>query len=166
MLCLATKESYFIFNGLLNKQTDGVAMGSPFGPSLANTFLSYDEKNWSTSCPQGFKPVFYWPYVDIIFVLFKSNDRLKHFQELLFLVISTCPFLWRQKDKTNFPFLILKLFANKVNFQPQSIVNLLLVVCIVTLEVSYFLFKNLIWYTPWFTDVFVFARVEKSSMQN
>ena len=35
---------------------------------------------------------------------------------------STCPFLWRQKDKTSFPFLILKLCANKVNFQPQFIV--------------------------------------------
>ena len=43
-LCLATKESYFIFNGLLYKQTDGVAMGSPLGPSLANAFLSYHEK--------------------------------------------------------------------------------------------------------------------------
>ena len=44
LLCLAKKESYFIFNGLLYKQIDGVAMGSPLGPSLANTFLSYYEK--------------------------------------------------------------------------------------------------------------------------
>ena len=29
LLCLATKESYFIFIGLLYKQTDDVAMGSP-----------------------------------------------------------------------------------------------------------------------------------------
>ena len=42
LLCLARKESYFIFNGLLTKQTDGVAMGS-LGPSLANAFLSYHE---------------------------------------------------------------------------------------------------------------------------
>ena len=38
LLSLATKESYFIFNGLLYKQIDGVAMGSPLGPSL-NAFL-------------------------------------------------------------------------------------------------------------------------------
>ena len=44
LLCLATKESYFIFNGLLYKQVDGVAKGSPLGPSLANLFLSYFEK--------------------------------------------------------------------------------------------------------------------------
>ena len=40
LLCLATKESYFIFNGLLYKQVDGVAMGSPLEPSIANAFLS------------------------------------------------------------------------------------------------------------------------------
>ena len=44
LLCLATKESYFMFNGLPYKQTDGVATGSPLGPSLANAFLSYNEK--------------------------------------------------------------------------------------------------------------------------
>ena len=83
LLCLATKESYFIFNGLLYKQTDGVAMGSPLGPSLANAFLSYHEKNWLNSCPQGSKPVFYRRCVDDIFVTFKSNDHLKYFQEFL-----------------------------------------------------------------------------------
>ena len=44
LLCLATKESYFVFNGLLYKQTDGAAMGSPREPSLTNAFLSYHEK--------------------------------------------------------------------------------------------------------------------------
>ena len=44
LLCLTTNESYFIFNGLLHKQFDGVAMGAPLRPSLANAFLSYHEK--------------------------------------------------------------------------------------------------------------------------
>ena len=44
LLCLATKESHFIFNGLLYKKIDGIAMGSALGPSLANAFLSYHEK--------------------------------------------------------------------------------------------------------------------------
>ena len=58
-------------------------MGSPLGPSLANAFLSYYEKNWLNNCPQGFKPVFYRRYVDDIFLLFKSNDHLKYFQDFL-----------------------------------------------------------------------------------
>ena len=80
LLCLPTKESYFKFNSLLYKQIDGVAMGSPLGPSLANAFLS---KNWLNNCPQGFKPAFYRRYVDDIFILFKSNDHLKYFQNFL-----------------------------------------------------------------------------------
>ena len=39
LLCLVTKETYFVFNGLLYKQIDGVAMGSSLGPSLANAFV-------------------------------------------------------------------------------------------------------------------------------
>ena len=38
LLSLATKESYFIFNDVLYKQKDGVAMDSPLGPTLANSF--------------------------------------------------------------------------------------------------------------------------------
>ena len=38
LLCLAAMESYFIFNGLLYKQTNGIAMGSALG------LLSYYEK--------------------------------------------------------------------------------------------------------------------------
>ena len=38
LLSLIKKQSYFIFHGLLYKQTDGVAMGSPFvdPPRLAH----------------------------------------------------------------------------------------------------------------------------------
>ena len=46
LLSLASKESYFFFNEVLYKQKDGVAMGSPLSPTLANAFLSYYEKIW------------------------------------------------------------------------------------------------------------------------
>ena len=41
-----TSESSFIFDYLLYKQVDRVAMGSPLGPTLANAFLCYYEKEW------------------------------------------------------------------------------------------------------------------------
>ena len=45
LLSLATKESYFIFNELLYKQIDGVAMGSPLGPTLANASFVFMKKS-------------------------------------------------------------------------------------------------------------------------
>ena len=44
LLVLATKESFFIFDKTFYKKLDGVAMGSPLGPTLANRFLCYHEK--------------------------------------------------------------------------------------------------------------------------
>ena len=41
MIYLATKES--IFDTVFYTQVDGVAMGSPLGPSLANAFLCHHE---------------------------------------------------------------------------------------------------------------------------
>ena len=91
LLWLAAKDSYFIFNGLLYKQTDGVAMGSPLGHSLTNAFLSCHEKTGYTVLRKDLNQFF-----NDIFFLFKSNYHLKYFQEFLYCL------LWRQKDKTNF----------------------------------------------------------------
>ena len=46
LLSLATKESYFIFSGKLYTQVDGVAMGSPLGPALANYFFVHLNKKY------------------------------------------------------------------------------------------------------------------------
>ena len=45
LLETATSESSFIFDYLLYKQVDGVAMGSPLGPILANVFYAIMKKN-------------------------------------------------------------------------------------------------------------------------
>ena len=39
LLRAATKDQLFTFNGQLYEQTDGVAMGFPLGPLLANAFM-------------------------------------------------------------------------------------------------------------------------------
>ena len=79
LLPVATKESFFIFDKTFHKQLDGIAMGSPLGPTLANSFLCYHEKGWLDKCPEEFKPVLYRRYVDDIFVLFRKKEHLKLF---------------------------------------------------------------------------------------
>ena len=56
----------FSFNDMLYRQIDGVAMGSPLGPILANVFLGYCE----TRIPPDEWPALYRRYVDDTFSLF------------------------------------------------------------------------------------------------
>ena len=58
-------------------------MGSPLRPSLANAFLVHHEKNWLDICLLEYRPSYYRPYVDNIFILFKSSDHIKRFQSYL-----------------------------------------------------------------------------------
>ena len=77
LLSLATKESYFIFNGQL------YAMGSFLGLTLANPFLVHFEKNRLQNCLSYFKPHYYRRCVDDIFVLFTSPKHLEAFRNFL-----------------------------------------------------------------------------------
>ena len=79
LLKLATTESSFIFDNELHKPIDGVAMGSPLGPILANAFLCRNENLWLNECPSQFKLVVCRSYIDDIFVLFKSKEHLNFF---------------------------------------------------------------------------------------
>ena len=46
LLLFATKKSHFVFDGQYYDQIDGVAMGSPLGPVLANIFMCNFEEKW------------------------------------------------------------------------------------------------------------------------
>ena len=47
-----TQESYFIFSNILYKQKNGVAMGLPLRPTIANVFLLFYEVKWFVQCPK------------------------------------------------------------------------------------------------------------------
>ena len=70
LLRAALNNNFFLFDGIVYKQVDGVAMGSPLCPTLANAFLAHYEQIWFNDCPDEFKSVYYKRYVDDIFVLF------------------------------------------------------------------------------------------------
>ena len=72
LLEFATKKSHFLFDGQYYDQIDGVAMGSPLGPVLANIFMCHFEEKWVMSgqvCPS-----FWYRYVDDTFTMFESKD--------------------------------------------------------------------------------------------
>ena len=56
LLTLEAYDAFFIFDQVMYRQIDGVAMGSPLGPILANAFLCHFEKQWFSECPPDFLP--------------------------------------------------------------------------------------------------------------
>ena len=65
-------ESFFIFDQKY-KQCDGVTMGSPLGPTLANVFKFHFRNIWLENCLTQFKPVVYRRYVGDTSLPFSST---------------------------------------------------------------------------------------------
>ena len=61
LLRAATKDQLFIFNGQLYEQADGVPMGSPLGPLVANVFMCSIEERLEHD---GKMPTYYRLFVD------------------------------------------------------------------------------------------------------
>ena len=56
-LNIATKELVFTFSSEYQTQVDGVAVGSPLGPALADVFMCSFKRRWLRDCPNDFKPI-------------------------------------------------------------------------------------------------------------
>ena len=83
LLKITIFESVFIFDGKFYEQCDAVAMSSPLGPILANVFTCHFENIWLENCPANFKPIVYRRFVDDTFLLFRTKDHVKKFQNYL-----------------------------------------------------------------------------------
>ena len=105
LLTFAVKDSPFLFNDNLYVQTDGVAMGSPLGPTFANCFLSFHEEEWLDQCPLSFKPLYYRRYVDDTFLLFRDPLHIPKFQEYLNNKHENIKFTVEHENEGKLPFL-------------------------------------------------------------
>ena len=75
-------EGHFLYNNKIYTQVDGVQMGSPLGPTLANWFLGYIEDKLFRN-NKDFFPKFYTRYVDDVFAIFKQDEHVDKFLNLL-----------------------------------------------------------------------------------
>jgi len=68
---LVLTSTYFCFNGQYFEQTDGVAMGSPLSPVIANFFMEDFEEGVLNQATH--KPTCWYRYVDDIFAIWPSG---------------------------------------------------------------------------------------------
>ena len=116
MLSLTTKESIILFDMEFYSQIDGVAMGSPLGPTLANVFLCHHEKKWLNDCPNNFQLVSYKRYVDDIFVLFKKSEHVQLFVNYMNSKHKNISFSYEAEKDEAMPFLDNNIFREKGKF--------------------------------------------------
>ena len=70
----ATLQTHFIFNSKFCNQINGVAMGSPLAPALANIFMGFYESKWLDEYNLN-KPNFYWRYIFDILAAFGNEQE-------------------------------------------------------------------------------------------
>ena len=100
----ATAQTHFYFDGKIFDQVDGVAMGSPLGPSLANLFMGYYEQKWLES-DHGRLVQFYRRYVDDIFCLFENEHQAQTFLDFLNIQHPNLKFTIEKEHMKQLPFL-------------------------------------------------------------
>ena len=82
LFLIATAENHFLFNGNVYDQIDGISMGSPLAPKLANLFLGYHENEWLKS-REAKNILFFKRYVDDIFCIMKTKNDAESFLKFL-----------------------------------------------------------------------------------
>lgn len=102
LLKLATTNVEFSFNNTMYRQIDGVAMGSPLGPILANIFVGYHEAQLFRTTP---KPIAYYRYVDDIFAIFNSESQMDKFYKKLSNMHAALSFTKEAEKNNSIPFL-------------------------------------------------------------
>jgi len=104
LFIFATSQTHFLFNNKYFNQIDGVAMGSPLAPVLANLFMGFNESKWlnNYSLP---KPDFYIRYVDDILTTFNNKIDALNFLNFLNKQHKNIKFTTEEQANNSIPFL-------------------------------------------------------------
>ena len=104
MLLKTTTEVEFSFEGKMFKQIDGVAMGSPLGPILANIFVGFLEKR----IPKENMPLLYDRFVDDTFSIFNNQSEVDPFLVTLNSLHPNLKFTVEKEVDKSLPFMDVK----------------------------------------------------------
>ena len=102
LLTIATTDKLFQFNGELYKQSEGVAMGSPLGPLMANTFMCSLEEQLKL---QDKLPSYYKRYVNDTLTAMKDEASAYSFLHVLNDLFPSISFTMELPTENSLPFL-------------------------------------------------------------
>ena len=83
LMKIATQQSHFQFLGKFYDQIDGVAMGSPLGPTLVNEFMNHLEEKFVDQVKTMYGVITWLRYVDDIFILLNDLANMKKVLEFI-----------------------------------------------------------------------------------
>ena len=110
----ATSLVEFSFKNTMYKQTDGVTMGSPLGPALANIVVGYCEEKILS---QTQKPPTYFRYVDDTFAIFDHEAEADEFLTKLNYLHPSLKFTFEKEKGKCLPFLDVYVERTDIGFE-------------------------------------------------
>ena len=110
----------FSYNNTMYQQTDGVAMGFPLGPALANIFVGYQETKLFLNIK---KPLIFYCYIDDTFVVFENEDDCKKFLSSLNFLYSLLCFTFKKELNSSLLFLDVLIEKHKMDLLHLCIEN-------------------------------------------
>ena len=116
LLEIATTNQLCQFNGQLLEQIDGVAMGSPLGPLMANVFLCHLEEKLTY---EGVMPTLYKRYVDDTLAIMPSTDAASDFLSTLNSLHPTLSFTMEFPVDNKIPFIGMEIIKNGTKIETQ-----------------------------------------------
>ena len=120
LLRVATKGQLFQFNVSLDEQIDGVAMGSPLGPLLANVLMSSIEEKLDV---EGKLPPYYRRYVDHTLTVIPDLSTARDFLNTLKHAHTAIKFTMEVENGGMLPFLGIQLLNRAPRIETKVFVK-------------------------------------------
>ena len=116
LLEVATTNQLFQFDGQLYEQTDGVAMGSPLGPLMANVFMCHLEDKLARD---GMVPSLYKRYVDDTLARMPNTDAAADFLATLNGLYPSLKFTMELPSENMIPFIGIQIIKNGTELETR-----------------------------------------------
>ena len=116
LLEVATTNQLFQFDGQLYEQTDGVAMGSPLGPLMANVFMCHLEDKLARD---GMIPSLYKWYVDDTLARMPNNVAAAEFLTTLNGLHPSLKFTMELPSDNMIPFIGIEIIKNGTDLETR-----------------------------------------------